>query len=150
MKLKNSVIKSSLYGMTLAMLSQTATAMLPELELSTAKAKSSKTTYLAQPRFIVKYKSNNLQLLSNGDSLSSQMSTADSVSTQLSVVAGQRVKYIREMATGAHVVQPVRGMSKREMMQIVSSMQSDSNIEEDRILQIMTTPSDPQYNNQWH
>ncbi|MBL4673642.1 MAG: S8 family serine peptidase [Arenicella sp.] len=143
MKLKTSILKSSLYGMTLAMLSQTATAMLPDTELNTANAASSKTTYLAQPRFIVKYKSTGFQALSSANSVSSQMSSK----------AGQKVKYLRKMSTGAHVVQVVDGMSESEVAQMISNMQSDSSIEyfeEDRIMQIMATPSDPQYNNQWH
>ncbi|MFQ3244885.1 MAG: serine protease [Arenicella sp.] len=143
MKLKNSILRSSLYGMTLAMLSQTATAMQPDIELSAANPTSSKTTYLAQPRFIVKYKSNSSQALNS----------ANSVSTQMSSRSGKKVKYLRKMSTGAHVVELVGNMNKSQLLEMISSMQSDSSIEyfeEDRIMQIMATPSDPQYNNQWH
>jgi len=143
MQLKNNIIKSSLYGMTLAMLSQTATAMQPDTELSAANATPNTTSYIAQPRFIVKYKNTGNQALNSANSMATQMSSR----------AGKDVKYIRKMSTGAHVVQAVNGMSKADVAKMISSMQSDSNVEyveEDRLLQIMATPTDPQYNNQWH
>lgn len=125
------------------MLSQTATAMLPDTELVANNAKLKKASYLIQPRFILKYKNNVAQGLSS----------ANSASSAVSLIAGQKTKYIRKMATGAHVVQLIDSMSRGDISQMLSSMQSDPNIEyfeEDRILQIMAAPSDPQYNNQWH
>ncbi len=149
MKIKNSILRSSLYGMTLAMVSQSAMAMQPDTQIntvSTTSAKSAQSSYIDRPRFIVKYKNNN--------GLQAQMST-QGMSTAMSSKArkGKRAKYIRKMATGAHVIEFDSGMSSAEVASVMSGMQADSNIEyiqEDKMLQIMATPSDPQYNNQWH
>jgi len=143
MRIKNSILRSSLYGITLAMLSQSANAMLPDTDISVASAKTTKKPYLAQPRFILKYKNNGFQ---------AQTSAAD-VSLKTSTMSGKKMKYVRKMATGAHVVKVDGPMTASEVKKMISIMQSDSNIEyfeEDRFVQIMATPSDPQYNNQWH
>jgi len=146
MKIKNSILRSSLYGMTFAMVSQTAMAMQPDTEINTATTaftKSAKKSYIDQPRFIVKYKNNGAQ---------AQLST-QGMSSAMSSKAGKKAKYIRKMATGAHVIEFDSGMSSGDVAKMMSNMQADPNIEyiqEDRMLQIMATPTDPQYNNQWH
>lgn len=140
MKIKKSILRSSLYGMTLAMLSQSANAMLPD-DINSASASS--TQYLAAPRLIIKYK----------DTAPQAMATASAASNQMSVMSGVNVKHVRTMATGAHVVEMKSTMTRNSMMDVMQSIEADSNVEyveEDRILQYMATPSDPQYNNQWH
>ena len=140
MKIKTSILRSSLYGMTLAMLSQTANAMLPE-DTNTSSASSGQSKLA--PRLIVKYK----------DTATQAMATASAASNQMSVMSGVNVKHIRTIATGAHVVEVSSSTSKGGMLSIMQSLQADpmvEYVEEDRLLQIMATPSDPQYNNQWH
>lgn len=140
MKIKASILKSSLYGMTLAMLSQTANAMLPEdASLTTASNQQSKLA----PRLIVKYKNTAPQA----------MTTASVASNQMSAKSGVKVKHVRKIATGAHVVEISATTSKSDMLSIMQSLQADpmvEYVEEDRLLTIMSTPSDPQYSNQWH
>jgi len=143
MKIKNNILRSSLYGMTLAMLSQTATAMLPDTELntSTVSAKTEKNSYINRPSFIVKY--NNSNALVSAKSMSSAMSTK----------SGKKMKYVRKMSMGAHVIEMDGVATASEIDAFLSSMQSDSSISlivRDQLLQIQSTPSDPQYNNQWH
>lgn len=140
MKIKTSILKSSLYGMTLAMLSQSAHAMLPVNE-SNASAYTPKSTTTS--RFIVKYKSYATQ----------SMATASAVSSQMSSVAGMQVKHVRTLATGAHVVEVSTSTSKSSLTNVMQSLQSDPTVdyfELDRVWNILATPSDPQYNNQWH
>lgn len=140
MKTKPSILRSSLCGVALALLSQTATAAITtDVNVNNESNKPS----LGKPRLIVKYKDNAPQ----------SMSIATNASTQMTRRSGKKVKHIRKMATGAHVVQVEEALSESEMNTMMQSLQADSNVEyvhEDQMLQIMATPSDPQYNNQWH
>lgn len=146
MKIKASILRSSLYGMTLAMLSQTANAMLPDNETASAASSQSK----AATRLIVKYKNTAPQMMANASVASTQMST---MAAEMSTMAGTKVKPVRAMSTGALVVEVSSSMSEADVMSVAQALESDPNVlyaEPDRMWQIMATPTDPQYNNQWH
>ena len=57
------------------------------------------------------------------------------------------------MATGAHLMSLDKGVTRSEFNKIMTDMATDPNIEyveEDKLMQIMSVPSDPSYGNQWH
>jgi serine protease len=140
MKIKTSILKSSLYGMTIAMLSQSAHAMLPS-NSNNASALSEQAAPTS--RLIVKY----------NDSAPQAMATASIASSQMSSRAGMKVKHVRIMGTGAHVVEVNDATSESSLMNVMQSLQADPNVAFvalDRMWHPMATPSDPQYNNQWH
>lgn len=140
MRIKKSILRSSLYGMTLAMLSQTANAMLPD-DTNTANT-SNKQSNITK-RLIVKYKNTAPQM----------MASANAVSSQMSVMSGMSVKHVRTIATGAHLVEVDSSMSESDKMALVKSLKANSMVdyaEFEQLYTIQATPSDPQYNNQWH
>jgi len=96
---------------------------------------------------IVKYHDSQNQL--QGTSLSSQ-TNATNVAT---AAAGQGMTYLRTMATGAHVMKFTEKMTASKADQAMEKMMLDPRIayvEPDIRMQIMATPSDPQYDDQWH
>lgn len=140
MKLKTSILRSSLYGMTVAMLPLNANAMLPD-DVNTSNL--SVVTPAKAQRIIVKYRS----------SAPSTMSIASVAASQMSARAGTKVKHVRKIATGAHVVEVNASMSGDGVTNVIQSLASDPNVEYahiDQLLQIQATPNDPQYSNQWH
>ena len=117
---------------------------------NTFTAQSESSTPQLTDRLIVKYKPNALQ----GQA---QSFTTDSVPAavvqQSSTYAGKRMKHLRRMALGADVMRLDQKVSPDELQKIMADLASDPNVQwvvEDKMMQIMATPTDPQYNNQWH
>ncbi len=147
MKIRNAVLRHSLCGLSVALLAQTANAVLPSDSLGAADAKPSipaRNSAIDSPRFIVKYSDNQLS--------ASSFNTSSMVSS-LSSKSGETFKYVREMATGAFVVQVKGDMTKAEIQNMVQTMEASSSVEyfeEDRRWHVLVEPSDPQYDDQWH
>ncbi len=63
------------------------------------------------------------------------------------------MKILRETATGAYVVQAQGDMTEDGIQNRMQEMSGDPSIEyfvKDQLLEIMATPSDPRYVEQWH
>jgi len=97
-------------------------------------------------RIIVKYQASfsqqNLSSASDSD-----------IASIASAAAGEKISYVREMAMGAHVMTFTKKMTNTEANDAILKMRQNPNIEyahEDKMLQIMATPNDPQYSDQWH
>lgn len=94
-------------------------------------------------RLIVKFK-NNTQQATN----SNENANASAART-----TGQKMKTLRRMSTGAHVMVLEGNLSKAEVNKAKLDLASNPDIEyveEDRLLQPMATPNDSSYNQQWH
>lgn len=146
MKIRTTVLRHSLCGASLALLAQSANAAFPNDPVSAANAQlaTKQQSTIDSPRFIVKY-NDSANFISSFN--------ASSMASALSQSTGETIKYVRQMATGAHVVQVAGGMNPADIQNLIQNMQSNPNVEyfeEDRLLQIMATPSDPEYTNQWH
>lgn len=83
-----------------------------------------------------------------------QINVQQHVEEELSVLAGSELDYVRASAVnGRHIVRAERRLSAKEKADMIKSLKNDPSVgevEEDRLLQIMATPNDTQYNNQWH
>ena len=83
-----------------------------------------------------------------------QINVQQHVEETLSVLAGSELDYVRASAVnGRHIVRAERRLSDKEKADMIKALKNDPNVgevEEDRLLQIMATPNDTQYNNQWH
>ena len=96
-------------------------------------------------RLIVKYKSNAVQ--------AQMQSVPTDVVQQSSIFAGKGMKHLRRMAIGADVMRLNQKVSPEELQKIMLNLASDPNVQwvqQDKLMKTMATPSDPQYNNQWH
>lgn len=83
-----------------------------------------------------------------------QINVQQHVEETLSVLAGSELDYVRASAVnGRHIVRAERRLNDKEKADMIKALKNDPNVgevEEDRLLQIMATPNDTQYNNQWH
>lgn len=116
----------------------------------------------ANTQFILTYKqSGNAtgEVLSDADVttqnfVDEQINVQQHVEETLSVLAGSELDYVRASAVnGRHIVRAERRLSDKEKADMIKALKNDPNVgevEEDRLLQIMATPNDTQYNNQWH
>lgn len=71
----------------------------------------------------------------------------------LSQRSGESMRYMRRLATGAHVMRFQRGMSTAQLSAVMQRLMANTDIEYvevDRLMQPMFTPNDSRYNEQWH
>lgn len=95
-------------------------------------------------RIIIKYK--------NTSPLSTATTLSATTLNQMSQVAGTKLHHLHHMANGAQVLQLDGHKNAAQISQIISALQTDSNVEyaePDLILQALFTPNDSRYNEQW-
>lgn len=148
---KKSAFKSTLCAVSLSLLAMSAQAVVLDGE---ATASSNVTAaQVLNPDFsdqlIVKYKST--AILAQG------VTTSASIEQATAQALGFKMKHMRTMATGAHVMAmsktQMRSMTAGKMQSVLAELQSRPEVEYahfDRLLKPMATPNDPQYTNQWH
>lgn len=134
-----------LFGASFLTLSIGVNAIVKEAEpqLSTIQAQGTDVKLLK--RIIVKYKESAVA--------ASDLSVTSNVMQQTSAHAKKGMRHVRRIATGAHLMLLEQEVSNVELNEIITDMSTDPNIEyveEDRLMKIMTVPSDPLYDDQWH
>ncbi|RYF10488.1 MAG: peptidase S8, partial [Oxalobacteraceae bacterium] len=70
----------------------------------------------------------------------------------ISRITGRDVKYMRKLATGAHLIKTEHDVSDSEYQQLLSELAADPNVEyaePDLLLKPMATPNDSRYSEQW-
>ncbi|AOS96287.1 Extracellular basic protease precursor [Microbulbifer aggregans] len=96
-------------------------------------------------RIIVKYKSS----MPSANMAVMPQNAIDRVSQ----VAGHRLAHVRQLATGAQVLKLQQRTNRVELEAIINRLRQDPQVEyaePDRIMQVMATPNDTYYNQQWH
>jgi len=126
-----------------------AVAAVPEFHSSAAP----KAFLVDTDRMIVKYKDaspSGKRAAFVPQMASSRMAIAARAGQQLGIT----MKAMHTTATGANIFQLDRKMSVRDVTALAAELKSrDASVEyaePDRILQALSTPSDPRYNEQWH
>jgi len=116
----------------------------------------------ANTQFILTYKQSgnaSSDMLSGADVttqsfIDDQINVQQHVEQTLAVLAGAELDYVRASAVnGRHIVRAERRLNAKEKADMIKALKNDPSVgevEEDRLLQIMATPNDTQYNNQWH
>jgi len=116
------------------------------LENESSQARSAGLNPELANRLIIKYKKNSA-------AQAQQDAGPQNIAAQATRVSKRSVKYVREMGTGAHVIYINGELTKAERQQAIADLAADPSIEyvePDLIMQIMATPNDPSYNQQWH
>lgn len=113
----------------------------------------------APTRFIVTYKDGSQAVSASAvgmdsNSVAGKKQIKDHVESQLSGLAGESLKYVREMGLAQHhVVRADRHLSDKEKNNVINALRNDPNVasvEEDRMMHAFATPNDAQYTSQWH
>lgn len=113
----------------------------------------------APTRFIVTYKDATQALSAsavgvNTSSVAGKKQVKAHVEAQLAGLAGEPLKYVREMGLAQrHVVRTDRHLSNKEKANVINALRNDPNVasvEEDRMMHAFATPNDAQYTSQWH
>lgn len=113
----------------------------------------------APTRFIVTYKDGSQAVSASAvgvdsNSVAGKKQIKDHVESQLSGLAGESLKYVREMGLAQHhVVRADRHLSDKEKSNVINALRNDPNVasvEEDRMMHAFATPNDAQYTSQWH
>ena len=157
-----SALRSTLCGVSLSLLSISANAVVLDDEAaasSNVSIAASQVDPAYDIQLIVKYKPSafaqqSVEGLSASQNAVSTTAMAERVASR---AMGVKMKHLRKMATGAHVMKMPREKGKRfnnsKMQSMIAALQADPNVEYvevDRMLKPMATPNDPQYTNQWH
>jgi len=96
-------------------------------------------------RIIVKYKS--------ATQMGAAANMPQAALENASRLAGTELRHMRRLATGAQLMRLEERKGNAELAAIISRLQQDPNVEyaePDLLLQPMATPTDPNYNQQWH
>lgn len=95
-------------------------------------------------RIIVKYKN---------EAPESQVNMLSAKSIQgISHITGRDVKYVRKLASGAHLIKTANLVSSSEYQQLLTELAANPNVEyaePDLLLKPMATPNDARYSEQW-
>lgn len=147
MKTKMSALQGAIFGVSLAFAMTTNAAVMQDdaVQIATSTKSTKNIKQITSKRFIVKFKQTQLlpQLALNNTSMSIAATRT----------AGIGMKHVRQMATGAHVFEMDINLGQEQISEALLKLNSNPIIEEiveDKFMQIMATPSDPNYNQQWH
>lgn len=150
MKFRTRAFRSTLYSLSLALSSLTAHAVVFEDSSSANNSDDLQLVADSQPfsgRIIVMYKASLSQQQADSDA------SGDEIASVAAAAAGEKISYVRQVSTGAHVMTFDKKMNVQEANSVILKMRQNPNVEyvhEDKLLQIMAKPNDPQYSNQWH
>lgn len=148
---RKSAYRSTLCGFSLSLLALSTNAMVVESENSSALQTQAVTLSDSKPvdQVILKFKPSS--------ALSQSNAPAAAIESAASAAMGMQLKYIRTMATGAHVmrVMPTSAVTASSMNSAMTSVQNQDDsailsIHKDGWMTAQATPNDPQYSGQWH
>ena len=133
--------KPTLLCATLLLCASVATQAVERNQPSSVPVQAERTT----DRIIVKFKATAME--ANAAAMS------QNATELMSLRAGASLKHMRRLATGAQLMRLEKRSSGAALDAIISRLQQDPNVEyvePDLLLHPMATPSDPNYNQQWH
>ena len=133
--------KPTLLCATLLLCASVATQAVERNQPSSVPVQAERTT----DRIIVKFKATAME--ANAAAMS------QNATELMSRRAGTSLKHMRRLATGAQLMRMEKRSSGAALDAIIGRLQQDPNVEyvePDLLLHPMATPSDPNYNQQWH
>ena len=156
MKFKMRALQSAAVGVSIAMTSMTSHAVVMQDDAANLNSNNQSTqpdsleaTIVQTRRIIVEY--NNQLAAVQSNSLDSTQSAT--IANSASLAAGAELKHLRQMGTGEHVFVFDEKMDLKNFQTAVKNLAADPTIvkvSEDKMMRIMATPNDPNYDNQWH